>query len=244
MARAAAPRRAHGRRLRPQPGASATSTASRTWSQQLPAPRVVWVMVPAGDTDPADRRRARRAARAPATSSSTAATRATPTTSAHAAHARPSRASASSTRRLRRRLGPDERLRADGRRRAPSTSRKVQPIFDALKPEGDSGFVHAGPVGAGHFAKMVHNGIEYGLMQAYAEGYELLEAADVVDRRARRSSSPGTQGTVVRSWLLDLLVPRARGGPRARPRSAATPRTPARAGGPSRRPSTTRCRCR
>ena len=82
---------------------------------------------------------------------------------------------------------------------------KVQPAFDALKPEGESGFVHAGPVGAGHFAKMVHNGIEYGLMQAYAEGYELLEAADVVE------DVPGvirswTQGTVIRSWLLDLLV--------------------------------------
>ena len=82
---------------------------------------------------------------------------------------------------------------------------KVQPAFDALKPEGESGFVHAGAVGAGHFAKMVHNGIEYGLMQAYAEGYELLEAAAVVD------DVPGvikswTQGTVIRSWLLDLLV--------------------------------------
>jgi 6-phosphogluconate dehydrogenase len=82
---------------------------------------------------------------------------------------------------------------------------KVQPIFDALKPPGESGFVHAGPVGAGHFAKMVHNGIEYGMMQAYAEGYELLEASEVVQ------DVPGvleswTQGTVVRSWLLDLLV--------------------------------------
>src|SRR3954452_22281737 len=63
----------------------------------------------------------------------------------------------------------------------PENVAKVQPALDALKPEGDSGFVHAGPVGAGHFAKMVHNGIEYGLMQAYAEGYELLEAAQVVD---------------------------------------------------------------
>jgi len=81
----------------------------------------------------------------------------------------------------------------------------VQPFFDALKPDGDSGFVHAGPVGAGHFAKMVHNGIEYGLMQAYAEGWELLRAADVVTDvtavlRSWRS------GTVIRSWLLDLLV--------------------------------------
>ncbi len=82
---------------------------------------------------------------------------------------------------------------------------KVQAAFDALKPEGEAGFVHAGPVGAGHFAKMVHNGIEYGMMQAYAEGYELLTAAAVVD------DVPGvikswTQGTVIRSWLLDLLV--------------------------------------
>jgi 6-phosphogluconate dehydrogenase len=81
----------------------------------------------------------------------------------------------------------------------------VQPVFDSLKPEGDAGFVHAGAVGAGHFAKMVHNGIEYGLMQAYAEGWELLQATDVV------TDVPGvvrswTQGTVIRSWLLDLLV--------------------------------------
>jgi 6-phosphogluconate dehydrogenase len=81
---------------------------------------------------------------------------------------------------------------------------KAQPIFDALKPEGEFGFAHAGPVGAGHYAKMVHNGIEYGLMHAYAEGYELLEAAEYVTDvpavvRSWRS------GTVIRSWLLDLL---------------------------------------
>jgi 6-phosphogluconate dehydrogenase len=57
----------------------------------------------------------------------------------------------------------------------------VQPAFDALKPEGDFGAVHAGKVGAGHFSKMVHNGIEYALMQAYAEGWELLETVDLVD---------------------------------------------------------------
>jgi 6-phosphogluconate dehydrogenase len=92
---------------------------------------------------------------------------------------------------------------------------KVQPIFDALKPPSPTdesgqelpgaGFVHAGPAGAGHFAKMVHNGIEYALMQAYGEGYELLAAAELVE------DVPGviaswTQGTVIRSWLLDLLV--------------------------------------
>ncbi|MGH4010960.1 MAG: phosphogluconate dehydrogenase (NAD(+)-dependent, decarboxylating) [Pseudonocardiaceae bacterium] len=84
---------------------------------------------------------------------------------------------------------------------------RSMPVFDALRPEGprDEGFVHAGPVGAGHFAKMVHNGIEYGLMQAYAEGYELLEAADVVTD-VPAVFKAWRRGTVVRSWLLDLLV--------------------------------------
>ncbi len=83
---------------------------------------------------------------------------------------------------------------------------KVQPIFDALKPEGDSGFVHAGTsVGAGHFAKMVHNGIEYGIMQAYAEGYELMAASPLLDNVTETFRS-WQQGTVIRSWLLDLAV--------------------------------------
>ncbi|MDQ0029808.1 6-phosphogluconate dehydrogenase [Arthrobacter bambusae] len=83
----------------------------------------------------------------------------------------------------------------------------AMPVFDALRPEGDraDSFVHVGGVGAGHYAKMVHNGIEYGLMQAYAEGYELLAAKDII------KDLPGTfrawqKGTVVRSWLLDLMV--------------------------------------
>ncbi len=79
------------------------------------------------------------------------------------------------------------------------------PIFETLKPEGEDGFVHAGKVGAGHFAKMVHNGIEYGMMQAFAEGWELLEASDVVTD-VRGSFSSWRTGTVIRSWLLDLLV--------------------------------------
>jgi len=84
---------------------------------------------------------------------------------------------------------------------------RALPVFDALRPEGDraDSFVHVGGVGAGHYAKMVHNGIEYGLMQAYAEGYELLAAKEIV------TDLPGTfrawqKGTVVRSWLLDLMV--------------------------------------
>ncbi len=82
---------------------------------------------------------------------------------------------------------------------------KVQPAFDTLKPEGDSGFVHAGNVGAGHFAKMVHNGIEYAIMQAYAEGWELLQKVEVVDNVTEVFDS-WRAGTVIRSWLLDLLV--------------------------------------
>jgi 6-phosphogluconate dehydrogenase len=82
---------------------------------------------------------------------------------------------------------------------------KVQPVFDALKPEGDYGFVRAGEAGAGHFAKMVHNGIEYAMMQAYAEGWELLEAVpEVTD--VREIFRSWKEGTVIRSWLLDLAV--------------------------------------
>ncbi|PWJ06593.1 decarboxylating 6-phosphogluconate dehydrogenase [Streptomyces sp. NWU49] len=82
---------------------------------------------------------------------------------------------------------------------------RLRPIFDALKPEGPYGFVHAGRVGAGHFAKMVHNGIEYAMMQAYAEGWELLERADSVDN-VREVFRSWQEGTVIRSWLLDLAV--------------------------------------
>jgi 6-phosphogluconate dehydrogenase len=82
---------------------------------------------------------------------------------------------------------------------------KVQPAFDALKPEGEFGFVHAGRVGAGHFSKMVHNGMEYGIMQAYAEGWELLRTVDLVDNVTEVFRS-WREGTVIRSWLLDLLV--------------------------------------
>ena len=82
---------------------------------------------------------------------------------------------------------------------------KVQPVFDSLKPEGEFGWVHAGKVGAGHFSKMVHNGIEYAIMQAYAEGWELLETVDMVDNVTEVFRS-WREGTVIRSWLLDLLV--------------------------------------
>jgi 6-phosphogluconate dehydrogenase len=84
---------------------------------------------------------------------------------------------------------------------------RLLPVFDALRPDGDraDSFVHAGGVGAGHYAKMVHNGIEYGLMQAYAEGYELLAAEESI-HDVSAVLRAWSQGTVVRSWLLDLLV--------------------------------------
>ena len=84
---------------------------------------------------------------------------------------------------------------------------RAMPIFDTLRPPGElaDGFVHAGPVGAGHYAKMVHNGIEYGLMNAYAEGYELL-AADELITDTQAVIQAWTNGTVVRSWLQQLLA--------------------------------------
>jgi 6-phosphogluconate dehydrogenase len=84
---------------------------------------------------------------------------------------------------------------------------KAMPIFDALRPEGErsEGFVHVGDVGAGHYAKMVHNGIEYGMMQAFAEGYELLDKKEII-KDVHGTFKAWQRGTVVRSWLLDLLV--------------------------------------
>jgi len=84
---------------------------------------------------------------------------------------------------------------------------RAMPVFDALRPEGprEEGFSHAGGVGAGHYAKMVHNGIEYAIMQAYGEGYELLEAKGLVEN-VPAIFKAWQRGTVVRSWLLELMV--------------------------------------
>lgn len=84
---------------------------------------------------------------------------------------------------------------------------RAMPIFDTLRPPGprEFGFVHAGPVGAGHYAKMVHNGVEYGLMTAYAEGYELLTVQELIDD-PQAVIQAWTNGTVVRSWLQQLLA--------------------------------------
>jgi 6-phosphogluconate dehydrogenase len=78
----------------------------------------------------------------------------------------------------------------------------VEPAFRALAPE--DGYAHTGPSGAGHFVKMVHNGIEYGLMQAYAEGFDVMQGSEF-DLDLGQISGIWRQGSVVRSWLLDLL---------------------------------------
>jgi 6-phosphogluconate dehydrogenase len=86
---------------------------------------------------------------------------------------------------------------------SPNDVQRLQPIFEALAPAG--GLAHVGKLGAGHFTKMVHNGIEYGLMEAYGEGYELLRASELeIDVKAALAA--WRYGSVVRSWLLELLV--------------------------------------
>jgi 6-phosphogluconate dehydrogenase len=84
----------------------------------------------------------------------------------------------------------------------PDAVKQAEPIFLALAPEG--GYAHVGPVGAGHFVKMVHNGIEYGMLQAYAEGFALMHAADEFNLDLHEIASIWRYGSVVRSWLLEL----------------------------------------
>ncbi len=80
----------------------------------------------------------------------------------------------------------------------------VQPLIEALAPATDRGWIHTGPVGSGHFVKMVHNGIEYGMMQAYAEGFALLKGRDDFGLDLAGIAESWRHGSVVRSWLLDL----------------------------------------
>jgi len=91
-------------------------------------------------------------------------------------------------------IGGDERVVAT-----------LRPLFEALAPAPDQGWGRVGPVGAGHFTKMVHNGIEYGLMQAYAEGFSILEHKKEFALDLHQIGEIWRQGSVVRSWLLDLL---------------------------------------
>jgi len=83
---------------------------------------------------------------------------------------------------------------------------RLRPVFESLAPSADRGWAHVGPSGAGHFVKMVHNGIEYGLMQAYAEGFELLKAKENLGLDLAQVAELWRHGSVVRSWLLDLTA--------------------------------------
>lgn len=83
---------------------------------------------------------------------------------------------------------------------------RLRPIFEILAPAPDKGWGHVGPGGAGHFVKMVHNGIEYGLMQAYAEGFEIMKAKDEFALNLHQIAEIWRSGSVVRSWLLDLTA--------------------------------------
>ena len=85
-----------------------------------------------------------------------------------------------------------------------ATVKRLEPIFHTLAPAPDQGYSRVGPSGAGHFTKMVHNGVEYGLMQAYAEGFEMLAAKEEFALDLPAIADTWRYGSVVRSWLLDL----------------------------------------
>ena len=83
---------------------------------------------------------------------------------------------------------------------------QLRPILETLAPAADQGWGHVGPAGSGHFVKMVHNGIEYGLMQAYAEGFEIMKAKETFGLDLSQIAEIWRYGSVVRSWLLDLTA--------------------------------------
>ena len=83
---------------------------------------------------------------------------------------------------------------------------KMRPIFETLAPAADKGWGRVGPHGAGHFTKMIHNGIEYGMMQAFAEGFSILKAKEEFGLDLAQISEVWQHGSVVRSWLLDLAA--------------------------------------
>ena len=87
-----------------------------------------------------------------------------------------------------------------------ATYQRLEPIFQTLAPGETKGLSHVGPAGAGHFVKMVHNGIEYGMMQSYAEGFEIMEAKKEFQLDLAKIADTWRYGSVVRSWLLDLAT--------------------------------------
>jgi 6-phosphogluconate dehydrogenase len=96
---------------------------------------------------------------------------------------------------------------------ATASVERLRPIFETLAPAADLGWGHVGPIGSGHFVKMIHNGIEYGMMQAYAEGFEILRAKKEFDLDLHGIAEIWRHGSVVRSWLLDLTANALRDDP-------------------------------
>jgi len=88
----------------------------------------------------------------------------------------------------------------------PAVVERLRPVFETLAPTPDTGWGHVGPSGAGHFTKMIHNGIEYGAMQAYAEGFSLMEAKQEFGLDLHQVAEIWGSGSVVRSWLLELIT--------------------------------------
>ena len=95
----------------------------------------------------------------------------------------------------------------------PEAFRRLEPVFRALAPSPDMGYGRIGPAGSGHFVKMIHNGIEYGMMQAYAEGFELMRAKEEFHIDLAGTAEIWRHGSVVRSWLLDLVAAALREDP-------------------------------
>jgi 6-phosphogluconate dehydrogenase len=95
----------------------------------------------------------------------------------------------------------------------PEVFQRLEPIFQTLAPAPDRGYSHVGPEGSGHFVKMIHNGVEYGLMQAYAEGFEIMEAKKEFNLDLAKIAETWRYGSVVRSWLLDLAANALRENP-------------------------------
>lgn len=89
---------------------------------------------------------------------------------------------------------------------SPQAISHIRPLVEALAPAPDKGWIHTGPAGSGHYVKMIHNGIEYGMMQAYAEGFSLLNAREDFDLDLGGIAETWRHGSVVRSWLLDLTA--------------------------------------
>jgi 6-phosphogluconate dehydrogenase len=96
----------------------------------------------------------------------------------------------------------------------PEAFHRLEPIFQTLAPSPDKGYGHVGPAGAGHFVKMIHNGIEYGLMETYAEGFELMQAKGEFNLDLAQIAEIWRYGSVVRSWLLDLAAAALKEDPR------------------------------